>query len=156
MSARRTQFILMASTLILCTATGTAYALKSLANVTPSSAEHVGFTIEPQLHEEGFIRFTVTRDLSKVRQYDKDSGLTIDRSASLAVYDQEGLVIRIAPEADPTNNNELVYTLDLAPKYVSDAKLTIHEYAAYTDLEKVPLLGGGVIYKIQLADFVDQ
>ena len=131
-----------------------ALALKVLSRVTPESAEANGFSLTVEKHPDGTVRFTLSRDLTKVRQFPADSGLKVSRSATLRVYDPSGLraVVEVAPttRAQP---NTTSYRFTLAPDCVATSTLTVTEDDDYVDPKEERLLGGGTHYEFALGPF---
>ncbi len=131
-----------------------ALALKVLSRVTPESAEANGFSLTVEKQPDRTVRFTLIRDLTKVRAFPADSGLMVARSATLRVYAPSGLqaMVDLAPTIR-TQPNTVTYRFTLAPDCVATSTLTVTEDDDYVDPKGERLLGGGTHYEFALGPF---
>jgi hypothetical protein len=143
MKARRLLCVSIGS-LLLC---GQALAVKISAQVSPKSAASQGFTVTTAAREDGTVRFTVVRDLSKARWHGRDATLEVRGDAGLQ------LRCRLEPEKS-RRKNTVTYWFDLTRERIPQSTLTIAEtQTADNDAESVKLIGGGTYYEFLLAEF---
>lgn len=126
-----------------------AWAVKVREQVSPRTAAGQGFAVTTAAREDGTVRFTVVRDLSKARWHERD--------ATLEVRGQTGPLLRCRLEPEKSRRkNTVTYRFDLSRDRIPHASLTVAEIQTSGDDEDgVKLIGGGTYYEFLLAEFVN-
>jgi hypothetical protein len=144
------------SLFLLVAGGGRALAVKVLVKIGPENIADSGFEVRVKKNDDGLLVWTITRDLAKARSFPADSELTIDRSATVRLYDKTGLAAEFSLEARPWSGRKdvLEYWFKSSRSLAPFAHLTVTEIDAYKDADRVPLLGGGTYFELPLHKLV--
>jgi hypothetical protein len=138
---------------LLFLASTEAYALKLMHEVTPDNLQPLGFSLKAENVEDGMIRFTLTRDLSKARSFPADSDLRVRRSGTLAVFGEAGLLTQC--EVEPRSKNQIItYRFSIARNCVAASRFTLAEIDDYKDELEEGLIGGGTFFEFRVGQFL--
>ena len=145
---------LLAVSLLVCRE---ASAVKVAGTVTPANAKDVGFAVATEPGDNGRVKVTVTRDLSKAKSFDAASELRVVRSASLEVFgsnEKAGVIVQC--DLEPAEaEGAVVYRFQIAPEHLARARLTVSEIDDYkAHLRREHLIGGGTILTLNVGEFV--
>jgi hypothetical protein len=77
----------------------------------------------------------------------------LTRGASLAVYSDQGRIVRCPVAARESRSGQLVYQFDLDDELAKSSRFTLSEIEDYKD--GTGYIGGGTIYEFALIDFID-
>ena len=143
--------ITILSAILTLALTSPVWAVKLLINVTPSLSGEA-LNLEMKSLEGGKTRFTITRDPSRAR-HPTNPDLTLTRGASLAVYSDQGRIVRCPVAARENRSGRLVYQFDLDDELAMSSRFTLSEIEDYKD--RTGYIGGGTIYEFALIDFID-
>jgi hypothetical protein len=136
------------------TASSQALALKEHIKVTPLNSLANGFAFTAAAQENGTLRVTIVRDLSKARSFPADSPYILARTAELTVSGESGLLLRcqLNPGGD---EKSVVYSFDVAKDRLDECHFSVYEGDVYKDRSRAELpLGGGTFHEFRLGDFV--
>ena len=115
-----------------------------------SSGEALGLEMKPL--DGGKTQFTITRDPSRAN-HPTNPDLMLSRGASLAVYGDQGRIVRCPVAARENRSGRLVYQFELDDELAKSSRFTLSEIEDYKD--GTGYIGGGTIYEFALIDFID-
>lgn len=148
---RSTLLIATAVLLLVCR---DALAAKLLVNLAPDNLTANGFAVTATRRDDGNIRVTIRRDLTKARSFEAASDLELVRRATLHVAGAAESIVECNLQGEVANGS-VTYRFTLAPEYLAHSRVTVSEIDDHKNRsDREHLLGGGTFFEIKLAEVV--